>query len=126
MVNRNNNATRRFPPLSLNLFYLVTPFAATGEADQLLLGKTMQVMYDNAIVVLRDAEAEVAEELRITLSRLSLEELTRIWEALREPYRLSVCYQVKVTRIDSTRLTGKERIIEREAGFGPEPDQKTS
>lgn len=124
-VNGNNTAALRLPPLALNLFYLLTPFATTGEANQLLLGKTMQIMYDNAIVVLREEEADVAEELRIILCRLSLEELTRIWEALKEPYRLSICYQVQVTTIDSGRLTGKERVIERDAWFGKEPGQVT-
>lgn len=106
---------QQFPPLALNLFYLVTPFASTGEADHLLLGKTMQVLYDNAVVLLKDPLAGIAEELRVILCRLTLEELTRIWEALREPYRLSVCYQVRVTRIASERLAGGARIVESQA-----------
>ncbi|MCP4660618.1 MAG: DUF4255 domain-containing protein [bacterium] len=105
--------TQRFPPLALNFSYLVTPFAPSGEADHLLLGKTMQILYDNAVVLLRDETSDVGEELRIIFNRLSLEELTRIWEALREPYRLSLCYQVRVTRIDSQRLTRQARVIDR-------------
>jgi len=105
--------TLRFPPLALNFSYLVTPFAPSGEADHLLLGKTMQVLYDNAVILLRDETSDIGEELRIIFNRLSLEELTRIWEALREPYRLSLCYQVRVTRIDSQRLTRQARVIDR-------------
>lgn len=115
----NGRGTARFPPLALNLFYLVTPFAASGEADHLLLGKTMQVLYDNATLLLRDATSGVAEELRIIFCRLTLEELTRIWEALREPYRLSICYQVRVTRIESERLPERTRVIERTLGTSP-------
>lgn len=113
----NGNAQLRFPPLALNLFYLVTPFAPSGRSDHILLGKTMQVMYDNAITLLRNAEDGTADELRIVLCRLTLEELTRIWEALREPYRLSVCYQVRVTRIDSLRLPDVGRVGERGVGY---------
>ncbi len=105
--------TRRFPPMALNFSYLVTPFAASGEADHLLLGKTLQILYDNSIVVLRDTTADVAEELRVIFCRLDIEELTRIWEALREPYRLSLCYQIRVTRIDSQRLPRRARVVER-------------
>jgi hypothetical protein len=125
---KNQPATRvngadsaRPPPMALNLFYLVTPFAPSGEADHLLLGKTLRVLYDNATVLLRDPIENVAEELRVIFSRLSLEELTRVWEALREPYRLSVGYQVRVSRVDSERLATYRRVIERDGQFGPVP-----
>ncbi len=116
--------TEQFPPLALNLFYLVTPFAPTGEADHLLLGKTMQVLYDNATVLLRDSLGGIAEELRVILCRLTLEELTHIWEALREPYRLSVCYQVRVTRIESERLVGSARVVESTSLYQDKPQDK--
>jgi len=32
-----------------------------------------------------------------------LEDLTRIWNALQTPYRLSVCYEVRVVPIESKR-----------------------
>lgn len=109
-------------PLALNLFYLVTPFGPSGDADHLLLGRTMRVLYDNAIVELRNDDVGIAEELRIALCQLTLEELTRIWEALQEPYRLSVCYQVQVTRIDSTRQPGVARVVERRTDFSTSAD----
>jgi hypothetical protein len=123
MLHGNNGHEQlRYPPLALNLFYLVTPFAPQGdpESEHLLLGATMQVLYDNSILFLRDQTQgeQVAEEVRIILSRLSLEELTRIWEALREPYRLSVCYEVRVTRIDSKRMPQGALVIDRTAQFG--------
>lgn len=115
---RANGANSTRPaPLALNLDYLVTPFAPSGELDLLLLGKTMQVLYDNATTLLRNQANGIAEELRIVLDRLTLEELTRIWEALQEPYRLSVAYQVRVTEIDSLRITTGMRVIDRIAGF---------
>jgi hypothetical protein len=121
MLRGNNHTTAQFPPLALNLFYLVTPFAPSGEADHLLLGKTMQTLYDHASVPVRDADDDIFEELRITFCRLTLEELTRIWEALREPYRLSVCYQIQVMRIESRRLPVHGRVAGREAAVGQKP-----
>jgi hypothetical protein len=111
----------QMPPLALNLFYLVTPFAGPAEADQLVLGKIMQVLYDNAIVTVRNVPDNDFEELRIVLCRLTLEELTRIWEALREPYRLSVCYQIRVTHVDSERDLARARVIDRIASIGDTP-----
>lgn len=114
----NGHGSVQVPPLALNLFYLVTPFAPSGEADHLLLGKTMQVFYDSAIFLLRDPLEEVFEELRIVFCRVTLEELTRIWEALREPYRLSMCYQVRVTRVDSERIPAHGVVVDRVADYG--------
>jgi hypothetical protein len=129
-VQRANGAnTAKSPPLALNLFYLLTPFASSNagneKADHLLIGKAMQVMYDHAILLLRDTVEDVAEELRIVFCRLTLEELTRIWEALQQPYRLSICYQVRVTRIESRRELPQARVIERGADFSPLPGSGT-
>jgi len=118
----NGSDRRRQRPLPLNLFFLVTPLVDDPTAQLQLLGKTMQIFHDNAIVILRDPVPPNREdELRIILSRMTLEELTRIWESLREPYRLSVCYQVRVTRIDSRRELNGALVIERNAGFGQAP-----
>lgn len=114
--------TLRYPPMALNLYYLVTPFTGSGEADHLLLGKTMQTFHDNAIFLLRDTVTDLAEELRVIFCRLNIEELTRIWEALRESYRLSLCYQVRVTRIDSQRTERQPRIIEPVLDLDPNAD----
>ncbi len=111
-----------FPPLALNFFYLVTPFATSGEGDHMLLGKTMQVLYDNSKLLIRDIKNGIGEELRVILCNLSLEQLTRIWEALQQPYRLSVCYEVRVTRVDSKRTATATRVVERNVRIGsPEP-----
>jgi hypothetical protein len=119
-----NGNKAQLPPLALNLFYLITPFGAAadtdpgaGESDLRLLGKTMQVLYDNAIIYLHDAQDHVAEELRVILSQLTLEEQTRVWEALQEPYRLSVSYQVRVIHVDSQRTVNLARVAERSVGF---------
>lgn len=121
MQRGNGHDENRFPPLALNLLYLVAPFAPSSEADHMVLGKTLEVLYDNAIVLLVDAASEIFEELRIIFCRMTIEELTRVWEALREPYRLSVCYKIRVTRIESRRRPGYARVIERNVGFGTKP-----
>lgn len=112
----------RETPLALNLYYLVTPVTGDELMDHLLLGKTMQAFYDNAIIPLRSAGNNVSEELHLTLCRLSLEELTRIWEALKEPYRLSVCYQVRVTRIDAQRVRTQGRVKSKQDSYRATPE----
>ena len=112
----------RMTPLALDLYYLLTPFAASGEADHLLLGKAMQTFHNTSTVRIVDATAhDVNEELRITLYRRSLDEISQVWQALREPYRLSVCYQVKVTHLDSDRVEQSEPVVNVSGSWTPEP-----
>ena len=91
-------------PMPLTLFYLITPMRGEPEDDQALLGKIVQVLHDHAIM--RGAEVGPVlgadgTELRIVLDGLTLEELARVWDVLKEPYQLSVCYAVQVVTIDS-------------------------
>ena len=106
------------PPLSLDLSYLVTPVTGNPESDLHLLGKALQVFYENSILVLHDSDEGTREELKIILARISLEELTRIWEALNQPYRLSVCYKVRLTRIEAERLRSSAAVSDSVRAYG--------
>jgi len=75
------------------------------EAQQTVLGKVLQVFNDHAILRGSDLQISLSgstEELRLILETLTLEELTRVWDALQEPYQLSVSYLVQVVSIDSS------------------------
>lgn len=109
-----------YPPLSLNLFYLITPLTGEIATDHLLLGKTMQVLYDNSILKgsnLLGVLADTTEELRVVLNPISIEDITRIWSGFMRPYRLSVSYEVKVIYIDSERQKGTEQIRRKRLEF---------
>jgi hypothetical protein len=91
-------------PLPLDLYYLVTPIMRDPGAEQILLGRIMQTFNDHAIVGgadLLDALAGSSVHLRVTLEALTLQELTQVWYALQEPYRLSVSYHVQAVNIDA-------------------------
>jgi hypothetical protein len=113
--------TEQFPPLALDLYYLLTPFGPSGEADLLILGRAMQALYDSARTTLINTSVSVAENLSINLFRRTLDELSRVWEALQEPYRLSVCYQVRITRIDSTITTTGSPVLEMTSDYTQDP-----
>lgn len=104
-----DDGTLQYPPLTLRLYYLLTPYASDPVSAHKVLGHAMRTFYDNAIVTdtrLSDPLRLVAEKLCIVLLSTKLEDLTRIWNALQTPYRLSVCYEVRVVPIEST-LTEK-------------------
>lgn len=109
----------RVPPLALDLAYLLTPFTGTAVTDQVVLGKIMQILHENASLYIRDTLNGVVDEIRVVLCRLPLQEITNVWQALSEPYRLSVCYLVRVVRIDGELLEESVPVIEVTTGLAP-------
>jgi hypothetical protein len=110
----------RKAPLTLDLYYLVTPMVGLPREQQIVLGKVMQVLYDRAIMEGPDLAGVLAspnQSLRIMLNPTSLEETTRVWQALEIPYRLSLCYVVRVAMIDSTFETATQPVIAKTSAF---------
>ena len=105
----------RRAPLTLDLYFLVTPLVGTPREQQIVLGKVLQVFHDRAILQGPDVGplAAADEELRVVLNPVSLEETTRVWQALEMSYRLSVCYTVRVAFVDSTRERLTQPVVER-------------
>ncbi len=96
-------------PLPVCLHYLLTPVvtstnAQSGETEQMILGKGLQVLHDHAIVrgtELQDDFSGTTVELHIRLETLTLEELSRVYDALERSYQLSVSYEVSTIFIES-------------------------
>ena len=44
-----------------------------------------------------------AHELHLSLAPRTIDEIAQVWEAMQQPYRLSVCYEVRAVRIESLR-----------------------
>ncbi len=103
------------PPLSLSLFYLITPYASndpeTGNSSQHeILGDAMRVLYEHPVVpkkYLTPGLKNAHEEIRVMLRTLDLDELSRVWATFTQPFRLSVLYEVSVVQIDM--LSKRER-----------------
>lgn len=94
--------TIRKPHMALVLRYLLTPWSGDRLTDHRILGRAMQVLYDNAILagaVLQGGLAGTDQAIKITLSPLSLEERARVWYSVQRPYRLSVSYEVRVVNL---------------------------
>lgn len=118
-------------PLALTLYYLVTPGIAKFTDEQAVdgavststkvLGAVLEAIHSQPVIPL-DHLAEpgpppttaAAEEMHVSLCRLSVEELAGIWEALDYPFRLSVCLKANIVRIESTRTTMGPPIVSRE------------
>ena len=119
-LERRNGGPLEYPPLALDLFYLITPLTGRIDNDQRLLARTMQILYDNAIIKgsdLQEVLQDTMEELRIILNPITVEDLTRIWSGFLLPYRLSLSYEVKVIYIDSERQIDTDRIQRKRLEF---------
>jgi hypothetical protein len=117
---RTNGNRQRYPPLALSLFYLITPLTNTTDNDHRLLSKAMHILYDNAIIrgsQLQGVLTDSAEELRVILNPMSLEDMTKLWSAFMRSLRLSVSYEVKVVFIDSERETAGEQVRRKRLNF---------
>jgi Pvc16 N-terminal domain len=109
------------PPLGLQLSYLLTPFAPTpdpsaaaGDDAHTMLGSAMLVLHENAIlnsVHIPGFDADTVlplyllnsyEQIKITLAATSLEDLSKIWATINQPYRLSVAYEVSLLELRPT------------------------
>src|SRR5579871_6238890 len=101
----------RMTPLPVRLHYLMTPVIQEGknapEFEQMVLGKALQLLYDHSQFRGTDLVGDFMGTDVIFTTRLetmTLEEITRVWTALVEPYRLSVSYEVSVLTIRSQRV----------------------
>jgi len=116
------------PPLSLNLFYLMTAYAINdpqeGNASaHEILGEAMRVFYENPIIpesYLADELLDAREEIKIIHNSINLEELSQVWGTFSEPFRLSVLYEVSVVQLDM--LSASERAMARRVRRVGKPD----
>jgi len=117
-----------FPPQALELYYLLTSHVSSGEQDRTektleehrVLGRALQIMHDNPVLSgsLLKGNLDKSDELHITLTSLSTDDLTRIWTTFQgRPLRSSVCYVVTPVRIDSVREIGVQRVISKEMEY---------
>jgi hypothetical protein len=110
----------RPPPLTLDLYYLVTPLSQQSETALGHLEAVMLAFYDQPTLkppllgaTLVDAGND---SVQIMAQALTLEDTNRLWGIFpNKPYRLSVAYLVTPVRVPSSRLIPITRVKERVA-----------
>lgn len=109
------------PPLPLRLHYLVAPIVShearpqAPELEQHILGKVLQVFNDLGSLRGSDLRADLAGqplEIFVRLEPLSLEEITRVWDALNLSYQLCISYEVSVVPIGSGQAAREEPPVD--------------
>ncbi|CAM4472925.1 hypothetical protein FHS16_004315 [Paenibacillus endophyticus] len=111
----------QYPPQALDFYFIMT---AHSNADRLtrsldehrILGRAMQVLYDNGVLsgpYLEGTLAEVGSPIRLALMSLEGDELMKLWQFGDMPYKLSVVYRVGPVMLDSNRVKSVSRVVER-------------
>lgn len=113
------------PPLALDLFYLLTPYAKKREEEQRILTKLMKLFYDHGILypisfpTLGDELLESGNtELRVIMNTIGLDQLNLLWGMFpNKAFRIGLSYIVTPLRIPSGREIQTQRVISEEIDF---------
>src|SRR5262245_15322969 len=118
--NRTTSASDQ-PALALQLFYLLTPLGTAPEESSLegdnthtMLGLAMLTLQEHPILndvhlpgVDADSEfpaylLDSYEQIKMCLAPTGLDELSKIWSTINQPYRLSAIYEVSLVQLTPT------------------------
>jgi hypothetical protein len=111
----------RRAPMTVDLFYLITPLLKEPRDQQIVLGKVMQILFDRPVLEGGDLAGSLAgsdEQVRVIFNPVSLEESARVWQALETAYRLSACYTLRVVIVDSTVDQLMQPVLSQRNSFG--------
>jgi len=125
-----NSTTLIFPPIVLDLYYMLTSHTSSGEQDltektkeeHSILGRAIQILNDNPTLTgsVLKGNLDKNESLHMSITSLSLDDLSKIWTTFQgKPLRPSICYLVTPLSINSKRETSVQRVISKEAGYNP-------
>jgi hypothetical protein len=111
------DAPTRQPSVFLDLHYLLTYWGTSAQAEQTILGWTVQQLQSTPIldssILTADGAWDGTESVQLVMADLSLEDILRIWDALGPKYRLSIAYLARVVRIDRTITAGSPVVATR-------------
>ncbi|HEX9105724.1 MAG TPA: DUF4255 domain-containing protein [Longimicrobiales bacterium] len=112
-------------PLSVDLHYLLTAWAANPLDEQVPMAWAMRQLHrvpmlDQALLSPEGGWAP-DETVQILPTELSNEDIMRIWDALEPSYRLSVSYVARIVRLDPDVDDQEfQRVVARRLALGPE------
>lgn len=112
--------TQRYPSKFVTLYYMITAYSSSdikfrASEEQRILGKTIQVLNDSAVLGtewLGEVGASLATPIRIEMLRIDQEEKMRLWNMPNLPYKLSLYYKAYPVEIESQRIRDIKRVAD--------------
>lgn len=98
------------PPLPIDLYYMLTPWAQTAERQQRLLGWVVRTLEDTPILpagllnhyVSEPDTFRQSESVELIYEPLSLQDMTSIWDIFKPNLPISVTYVARMIAVEST------------------------
>lgn len=91
-------------PLGVNLHLLLTAWADNADDEHHLMAWAMREFHRMPVldrsILLPANEWEREDKIQVTPVETDFDQIFRLWEALRQPYRLSAPYLARVVKID--------------------------
>jgi hypothetical protein len=115
-VDNQNRTFIKKPPAALLLRYMFTPWSGDRITDQRIVGKVIETLYENGNIggpKLKGGLVNSDVVLNVNMAPITLEDRARVWYSVQKPYRLSLTYEVRVVRIDSTTRRRASPVISR-------------
>jgi hypothetical protein len=109
-------------PLSLDLHYLLTAWAATPLDEQVTFAWALRQLHQHPVLDASVLSPEAGwardEVIQIVPAELTTEDMMRIWDALDPSYRLSATYVARLVRLDPDEFAEFRPVVARRLGFG--------
>jgi len=110
-----NKPLDSYPPLSINLHFLLTIWADSSVAEHTIAAWVMHEIHHHPIMDISslssDGEWGPDEVVQIIPSELTIEDMMRIWDSLAPNYHLSLSYVGRVIRIEPEDLPGAKPVV---------------
>ena len=116
------------PPLSVNLYYMLTPYSASRSSTtadppdrvqaHTMIALAMRAFYNNGLISPKYFPSNTAlgqSQVRISSVQMNLEEITKIWSSFNKPFRLSLCYEVSILQIQSDEKPKEIHLVDKAA-----------
>lgn len=125
-VPRVNDPSDAPPPLAIDLHYLLNVWTESAEAESVIFAWAMRQLHYHETLSISDLSPEAGwdpgDVIQLIPAELSNEDMTRIWDAIDPPYRLSVSYIARVVRIDpETAFESGKPVVARRFTVGGMP-----
>lgn len=114
-----NSSQLKPTPLTFDLFYMITAYGIDEYNKLRIFGRATQIMYENAIlqgITLQKQLAGSAEQLRVSMTPLTHDVTSQIWQGLAASMRVAAFYLVTPVTIEPAAIRSAGRVKERELG----------
>ena len=127
-----DNETERMRPAQYTLHFLITAHskapAQMKEADQYrIMGAALQTLRDNPVIPQRYLVGSLAAEnaqLHVSVDRMTMEQLLKIWNNTSKDYKLSNVVTVTGVSIASKRERRVHRVVDVVIGSDQKPEMQ--